>query len=109
MSVKEGWITVMPMLLVLTLREASLVPVERATLEMASLAQVFFPMRNPRACIICIFDCFPDFNECGLNLHNCDANAFCTDIIGGFTCTCEQGYTGNGITCISTTLLFKHA
>ena len=48
----------------------------------------------------CMF-CYSDFNECGLNLHNCDANAFCTDIIGGFTCTCNQGYTGNGVTCTS--------
>ena len=40
-------------------------------------------------------------NECSLNTDNCDANAACTDTEGSFTCTCNPGYTGDGITCTS--------
>ena len=30
---------------------------------------------------------------------NCDTNAMCTNNDGGFDCTCNPGYDGNGITC----------
>ncbi len=29
----------------------------------------------------------------------CDSNADCSDVIGGFECTCRSGYTGNGTYC----------
>merc|ERR1712205_206486 len=29
----------------------------------------------------------------------CDANAACTNTVGGFECTCDAGYTGDGVTC----------
>ncbi len=29
----------------------------------------------------------------------CDPNAACTDVAGGFTCSCNAGYTGDGVTC----------
>ena len=39
-----------------------------------------------------------DINEC-VGMNECDSNATCTDVAGSFTCTCNQGYTGNGTTC----------
>lgn len=35
------------------------------------------------------------------NLDNCDPNADCMNTIGNFTCTCQEGYEGNGIQCSS--------
>ncbi len=32
-----------------------------------------------------------EVNECIRGTHNCDVNAFCTNNIGSFTCTCNQG------------------
>ena len=39
-----------------------------------------------------------DLNAC-VTLANCDVNADCADTNGSFTCTCREGYTGNGIFC----------
>jgi len=41
----------------------------------------------------------PDEDECILGTHTCDDNAACTNIPGGFTCKCNQGYSGDGMTC----------
>ena len=42
--------------------------------------------------------CYIDIDECkGLSL--CDGNAQCTNTIGSFTCACNEGYSGNGMTC----------
>ena len=41
-----------------------------------------------------------DVNECVKGTDNCDANSECVNNIGGFNCTCIQGYTkNNGINC----------
>jgi hypothetical protein len=40
-----------------------------------------------------------DIDECVSGADNCDANAACTNTPGGFTCTCNQGYTGDGTSC----------
>ena len=29
----------------------------------------------------------------------CDTQAICNNTAGSYTCTCQPGYTGNGITC----------
>ena len=42
-----------------------------------------------------------DVDECAAGTHNCDAQATCTNVdgVGEFTCTCNEGYTGDGVTC----------
>ena len=38
-----------------------------------------------------------DINEClEESLNDCDGNATCFDTDGGFNCSCNIGYTGNG-------------
>ena len=42
-----------------------------------------------------------DIDECSANnLNFCDSvNGICSNYDGGYTCSCENGYKGNGITC----------
>ncbi|XP_071845759.1 uncharacterized protein [Apostichopus japonicus] len=40
-----------------------------------------------------------DEDECELNTHNCDENAFCTNTEGSFQCNCTDGYYGDGFNC----------
>ena len=50
-----------------------------------------------------------DINECESNdSNNCDENAQCTNTDGSYICTCNPGYSGDGVSCTSklaTTLL----
>ena len=48
--------------------------------------------------IFCVLT-FSDNNECNLGTHNCNSNAACTNTDGSFTCACNTGYSGNGVTC----------
>ena len=41
-----------------------------------------------------------DIVECATGADNCDTNAVCINTPGGFTCSCNQGYTGEGVTCM---------
>ena len=38
-------------------------------------------------------------DECTDELNNCSVNATCTDLVEGFTCTCNEGYVGDGVSC----------
>ena len=40
-----------------------------------------------------------DVDECKTGLHNCSILASCNNTIGAFNCTCNPGYTGDGVTC----------
>ena len=53
------------------------------------------------SCIIIHFVgfCFTDVNECVLATHNCDVNANCTNTVGSFNCSCNTGYSGDGVNC----------
>ena len=44
---------------------------------------------------------FADIDECELGIDNCHVNATCTDVIGSFVCTCNNGFDGNGVDCTS--------
>ena len=40
-----------------------------------------------------------DFDECSVDFSPCDENADCTNSDGSYSCTCKQGFTGNGAVC----------
>ena len=41
-----------------------------------------------------------DIDECVDDvLNNCNESATCWDTVGSFTCTCNVGYSGDGISC----------
>ncbi|XP_071804456.1 uncharacterized protein [Asterias amurensis] len=40
-----------------------------------------------------------DVNECSDGSHGCHMNADCTNTQGSHTCTCRDGYIGDGVTC----------
>ena len=40
-----------------------------------------------------------DIDECATDSDNCHTNADCTNTEGGFTCTCQSLYYGDGISC----------
>ena len=43
-----------------------------------------------------------DIDECATDNGGCDADATCFNNDGSFTCACNTGYTGDGITCSGT-------
>ncbi len=40
-----------------------------------------------------------DVDECATGANGCHENASCTNTEGGFSCSCDPGYDGDGITC----------
>ena len=40
-----------------------------------------------------------DINECKDSDPGCHANATCTNNPGNFSCSCNSGFTGDGISC----------
>lgn len=52
--------------------------------------------------------CFTlDINECSA-INNCDINAICTNTDGSYTCSCKDGYMGNGFTCTGIYIIEFH-
>ena len=42
---------------------------------------------------------YSDIDECSADTSPCDENADCTNTDGSYSCTCKQGFTGNGAVC----------
>jgi len=40
-----------------------------------------------------------DVDECADGSAGCSADASCTNFAGGFTCSCNDGYAGDGTIC----------
>ena len=40
-----------------------------------------------------------DKDECAENTDNCNTNAACTNTQGSFECICNEGFSGNGVSC----------
>jgi len=41
-----------------------------------------------------------DVDECSNEtLNNCHENATCTDTIGSYNCSCDEGFSGDGVVC----------
>ena len=48
-------------------------------------------------------------NTCGTPRDDCHEHATCTDVgSGSYTCTCNEGYTGNGKNCVGKNLHKKY-
>ena len=45
------------------------------------------------------FSAITDTDECSADSKPCDENADCTNSEGSYSCTCKQGFTGDGTTC----------
>ena len=41
-----------------------------------------------------------DVNECELETHSCSTAANCDNVAGSYVCTCQKGYTGDGLHCV---------
>ncbi len=49
-----------------------------------------------------------DVDECTLDRDNCDVRAACSNTPGTFTCTCEDGWSGDGTQCEPTPCRFRY-
>ena len=41
-----------------------------------------------------------DLDECSEGLDNCGIHARCINVVGSYLCECENGYIGNGTSCL---------
>ncbi len=50
--------------------------------------------------LLIVFSLPSDINECAINgTHNCHQHANCFNDVGSFSCSCVNGFTGNGTFC----------
>ena len=64
------------------------------------LRKVLYSNIHHQYCNIKRFFIFTDIDECTTN--PCHADGTCTNTPGTFQCACNQGYSGNGLVCLST-------
>ena len=48
-----------------------------------------------------------DLDECNYG-NNCGSNSICTNRVGSYTCSCANGFTGNGTTCTGNSVGFYY-
>ena len=48
---------------------------------------------------LCPISFLLDIDECSAESSTCNKNADCTNSDGSFSCTCKQGFTGDGTIC----------
>ena len=77
------------------------VNVALAMKEMVLIAQVrmFKVFLLYRIQYLCTIIFMSDVDECSRGWHNCHTSAECTDNDGSFICTCNLGFTGDGVNC----------
>ena len=63
------------------------------------MIKIHFENCQPISSQFLILPSLSDVDECGMGLDNCHASASCTNNIGGYNCTCNHGFTGNGMQC----------
>ena len=88
---------VVTMVPVSTMRGGSTVTAMPATLDWGEIATVC-NTSTPLVSVLYNIS-FTDINECAIGFDNCGDNAVCDNIVGSFTCECEQGYLENGTIC----------
>ena len=49
-----------------------------------------------------------DIDECSTAKHNCDNNANCQNSPGSFSCSCNNGFSGDGVQCTGSFLLLTN-
>ena len=86
-------------------RERSSVPVDRDSLGMGQFVLVnnaifhttypWHPVSHVRTVCFAL-----DIDECSKNGSPCDENADCLNNLGSYTCSCKDGFTGNGTVCV---------
>ena len=64
-----------------------------------STYQNTFSCVNRHKYIVFFFSFSTDLNECSRDKYYCHQVASCTNYRGSFTCTCDQGYFGDGFEC----------
>ena len=47
-----------------------------------------------------------DEDECSLQTHNCSNRAVCSNTVGGYNCSCQNGYDGDGFSCTGNCCVF---
>lgn len=85
-------------------KDRSLALVNQVIVEMESLVMVQSSFLHQIYCI----DVYTDINECTTHTDNCSTNAQCTNTAGGFTCKCNAGYQGDGVTCTGNFVFFSN-
>ena len=99
-------VLVMRTLIVPTLTVLSAAPVSQDLLTTALFVKVCMiynqqALSYTRENIECFFSnpCLLDIDECSIDPRPCDENADCANSDGSYSCTCKQGFTGNGTIC----------
>jgi len=65
------------------------------------VAQFFILLRYTRTCLTSVQEIIYDIDidECNEETDDCSTAADCTNTVESYTCTCRDGYTGDGYSC----------